>query len=319
MLGEELNLAGIQVKVTYSDQKEVTVGSDDEKLVVTGFDSTKAVRKQVLTVKYDGSTVSTTLDVTVIKAGDVTPTELIVTPPVQLRYELNTSFNNDGLVVSVWLANGETSELSEEEYTLSGFDSSTLGTRDITITVGSLSVKLSYTVVKIIVQGVTDTTIIVGNTAAVSGAFAGVGIPFNHGVNAYFHSINEAGGVNGRKITLKTYDDEFQADKGLDFTKQLVEQDNIFALVGHFGTPTVGATLDYIQDIGIPMVYAATGINGLYFENSPKNPVFAVQPIYLTDGRLMTARALNEPLFGVSGDQKNCCRCDYWCSSHNFR
>ena len=150
---------------------------------------------------------------------------------------------------------------------------------------------------KIVVQGVTDTEIVVGNTAAISGAFAAVGVPFNAAIDAYFKEINAKGGVNGRTLRLISYDDGFNAEAGLNYTKKLVEEDKIFALVGHFGTPTVGATIDYIQEIGIPMIYAATGINDLYFEKSVGNPVMAVQPIYMTDGRVMTARALHEAVY----------------------
>lgn len=151
-------------------------------------------------------------------------------------------------------------------------------------------------------QGVTDTTIKVGNTAVASGAYAFVGVPFNDAMKAVFERVNEAGGIDGRQIEFVTYDDEFDAAKGLSFTEKLIEEDEIFALVGHFGTPTVGATIDMIQDVGIPMVYAATGINDLYFEKSVGNPVMAVQPIYLTDGRLMTARAVKEDVYGANGD-----------------
>ena len=146
-------------------------------------------------------------------------------------------------------------------------------------------------------QGVTDTTIYVGNTAAVSGALAVVGVPFNDAIMAYFKMINDAGGIDGRMIEFITYDDEFNAEKGVALTEKLAEEDEVFALVGHFGTPTVSATIDYIQEIGVPMVYAATGINALYFEESPMNPVMAVQPIYMTDGRVMAARAFNEELY----------------------
>ena len=156
---------------------------------------------------------------------------------------------------------------------------------------------------KIIVQGVTDTEIIVGNTAATSGAFAFVGLPFNAGIVAVFEGINNEGGIAGRTLSFVTYDDGFDQATGITYTKKLIEEDQVFALVGHFGTPTVGGTIDIIQDVGIPMVYAATGINALYFQESPGNPVMAVQPIYLTDGRVMTARALYESLYGVDGDQ----------------
>ncbi len=157
---------------------------------------------------------------------------------------------------------------------------------------------------KIIVQGVTDTEIVVGNTAATSGAFAVVGVPFNAGIEAYFRQINEdEGGIAGRTLRFVTYDDGFDQATGISYTKKLVEEDQVFALVGHFGTPTVSGTLEYIEDIGVPMVYAATGINALYFQESPANPIMAVQPIYKTDGRVMTARALFESLYGETGDQ----------------
>ncbi len=154
------------------------------------------------------------------------------------------------------------------------------------------------------VQGVTDTEILIGNTAAVSGNFAFVGVPFNAAIQAVIKQVNEAGGIGGRTIRFISYDDEFTAAKGITLTEKLAEEDKIFALVGHFGTPTVGATVDYIQEYGIPMVYAATGINALYFEKSVGNPVMAVQPIYKTDGRLMAARAFHEALFGENQDQK---------------
>lgn len=152
-------------------------------------------------------------------------------------------------------------------------------------------------------QGVTDTTIKVGNTAATTGALSFVGVPFNAGVEAYFKLVNDNGGIDGRMIEFVHYDDQFDPTLGVTYTETLVEEDEVFALVGHFGTPTVGATINYIQEQGVPMVYAATGINALYFEESLGNPVMAVQPIYLTDGRIMAARALTENIYGEAGDE----------------
>ena len=154
-----------------------------------------------------------------------------------------------------------------------------------------------------VAQGVTDTTIKVGNTAATTGLLAFVGVPFNAAIEAYFKEVNDAGGIDGRMLEFVHYDDQFDASLGVTYTETLVEQDKVFALVGHFGTPTVGATIDYIQDKGVPMVYAATGINSLYFLESVGNPVMAVQPIYLTDGRIMTARAITEDVYGTNGDE----------------
>lgn len=157
---------------------------------------------------------------------------------------------------------------------------------------------------KVEVQGVTETTIKIGNTAAASGDYAGIGVPFNAGMRAYFKQINDAGGIDGRTIEFITYDDMFDPAKGKTYTETLMYDDEVFAIVGHFGTPTVGATVNIIKDYGIPMVYAATGISQLYFEEDLGNSVLAVQPIYTTEGRTMAARAMKESLFGAAGDAK---------------
>lgn len=144
------------------------------------------------------------------------------------------------------------------------------------------------------VQGVSATKILIGNTAATTGAFALVGQPFNVGLEAALNVYNLTGGFNGAKVELKHYDDEFDGAKGATFTKKLVEDDKVFALVGHFGTNTVAATVDYIKEQGVPMVYAATGVNDLYQEGATgyNKSVMPVQPIYKTEGRVLLARAL---------------------------
>lgn len=151
------------------------------------------------------------------------------------------------------------------------------------------------------VQGVSDNKILVGNTAATSGAFATVGLPFNSGVNAMFDAYNLAGGFNGKMLELKHYDDGFDGAVGLTYTQKLVEEDKVFALVGHFGTNTVGSTVDYIKEKGVPMVYAATGISELYQEEAVgyNRAVMPVQPIYNTEGRALLARALATVTGGV--------------------
>lgn len=151
------------------------------------------------------------------------------------------------------------------------------------------------------VQGVTDDTILVGNTAATTGAYATVGVPFNAGMEAAFKEYNDAGGFQGRKIEFIHYDDGFDGAQGLIYTKQLVETDGVFAIVGHFGTNTVGATLDYLKEKGIPMVYAATGIEELYQEGATGNDavIYPVQPIFNAEGRVLLARAVAAPEVGL--------------------
>lgn len=299
-IGEELDLAGLEVKAVYSDQTEKNLTA--EAYTVTGFDNETA-SEQTVTITYEGKTATFTVNVFDPAAERILRSISVKVLPDTQQYLIGATFDQTGLVIEALYENGDREEITN--YTLSGFNSTAVKLDGvITVTYEEKTTTFPYKIREIIVQGVTDTTITVGNTAATSGLFAAVGIPFNAGIEAYFHKVNEAGGIAGRTIDFITHDDGFDATAGLNYTKQLVEEEDIFALVGHFGTPTVGATISYIVETGVPMVYAATGINGLYFEKDVSNPVMAVQPIYKTDGRIMAARALHEAVFGTNGDEQ---------------
>ena len=145
-------------------------------------------------------------------------------------------------------------------------------------------------------QGVTDEKVLVGNSAATSGGLAFVGLPFVAGIEAYFAMVNEDGGVNGRQIEFVHYDDEFNGATGLTYAERLVEDDEIFAFVGHFGTPIIGATETYLEGVGIPRVYYATGVGTLYNAAATGNEraSFPVQPLYPAEGQVMVARAVGD-------------------------
>ncbi|MBN2605222.1 MAG: ABC transporter substrate-binding protein [Bacilli bacterium] len=301
VLGDTLDLSGLEIKAIMSNGTEVVLTNED--FDITGFDSTQ-VGQKTITIIYGGEYVTFQVTVFDPEAEKELLYIEILSLPDQQQYLVDEEFDPTGLVVQAVYNTGEKEIVTD--YTLSGFNNA--GLTDfgiISVIWGGQIATFEYKIRAITAQGVTDTTITVGNAAATSGFFAAVGVPFNAGIEAYFYKINQAGGINGRVINFVHYDDGFfDANVGLNYTKQLVEEDKIFALVGHFGTPTVGATLGYIQEVGVPMVYAATGINALYFQESLGNPVMAVQPIYMTDGRVVTARVLNESLFGANGDAK---------------
>lgn len=314
-IDEELDKSTIVVVAYYSDSTNETLAAAD--YTVTGFDSTTA---GVLTVTVTFETKTATLSIVVLEAEVVDTSVLalqIATLPAKLSYRPEETFDGTGLVVRAIRANGVIETISSNDYVVSGFDSTVLGSQAVTLTYEEKSISFNvfvnlndqepvfYDFPKSAgyVQGVTATTITVGNTAATSGYFAVVGVPFNDAIKAVFERVNEAGGIGGRTINFITYDDQFTAANGIALTEKLVEEDEVFALVGHFGTPTVGSTLDYIKQTGVPMVYAATGINNLYNYQEVGSPVLAVQPIYLTDGRIMTARAINEAVYGANKNE----------------
>ena len=145
-------------------------------------------------------------------------------------------------------------------------------------------------------QGVTKDTITIANSAATSGAYAGVGLPFIAAIQGYLDMVNAEGGIDGRKIEFLHQDDEFDPAKGLAALEKFVEDEKVFAIVGHFGTPVVGATLENLKEYGIPAVYFATGIGQLFSAKATTNAegynIFPVQPLYITEGQLMVARGV---------------------------
>ncbi len=299
-LNEAFSTAGLQVKAIYSDGTEKILTASE--LQVSGFSSTVPGSKTV-TISFGGKQVTLSALVFDPNADRELIQISLTSLPNKQNYKVGETFVAEGLVVEAVYSTGDKENVTS--YDLTGFVSSAIKLDGVaTVTFEGKTATFPYTVRNTIVQGVTANEIVVGNTAAVSGPFAAVGVPFNAAIDAYFKMINAQGGVNGRQLKFVSYDDGFVGSVGLTYTKRLVEEDKIFALVGHFGTNTVDATLGYIQETGVPMVYAATGVNGLYFQESPLNPVMAVQPIYKTDGRIMTARALNESLYGPNQNQK---------------
>ena len=86
----------------------------------------------------------------------------------------------------------------------------------------------------------TSTQINVGSIANVTGPLSSDFAPIVNGVEAYFSMINAEGGVAGRKLKL-AYQEDDQGSPTIDLTvaQKLVEQDNVFAVVG-VGTPFFG-------------------------------------------------------------------------------
>jgi branched-chain amino acid transport system substrate-binding protein len=105
------------------------------------------------------------------------------------------------------------------------------------------------------VQGITKDQITIGAYMAYSGPGGG-GLSYSTaaGANAYFNTINEQGGINGRKIKWITEDDGYQPSKTIAAVKKLVEKDNIFAIVAPFGAPTTLAVLPYLEEQKVPCI-----------------------------------------------------------------
>ncbi|ABF10025.1 ABC-type branched-subunit amino acid transport system substrate-binding protein [Cupriavidus metallidurans] len=111
--------------------------------------------------------------------------------------------------------------------------------------------------------GVTADSILLGQSAALSGPTAVLGKQMNAGARLYFDYINKQGGVFGRKIELKALDDMYEPEEAVKNTKKLIEEDRVFALFGYVGTPTSQAVMPLVNQARIPFFAPFTGAQSL--------------------------------------------------------
>ncbi len=106
--------------------------------------------------------------------------------------------------------------------------------------------------------GVTDTEIKIGQTMPYSGPASAYG-QIGKAETAYFNMINEAGGINGRKINLLSLDDGYSPPKAVEQIRRLVEQDQVAFIFNSLGTPSNTAIRGYLNTNKVPQLFVATG------------------------------------------------------------
>ncbi len=111
--------------------------------------------------------------------------------------------------------------------------------------------------------GVTDREILIGSCSALEGPSHFLGTETVAGAKAYFAMINDAGGVDGRKLKLISYDDSYDPAKTEACFNRLMEQ-KVFALGFFVGTPTAVKYIPLAESNKIPLVGLFTGAQTLY-------------------------------------------------------
>jgi branched-chain amino acid transport system substrate-binding protein len=108
--------------------------------------------------------------------------------------------------------------------------------------------------------GVTKDSVLVGCSNSFSGPLAFTGTELiKFGTEVYFNHINKKGGINGRKLLLKTYDDSYDPTKAVSNTKRLVLQDKVFCILSPQGTSPIFATLDFLKEQKVPLYFPFQG------------------------------------------------------------
>ena len=132
--------------------------------------------------------------------------------------------------------------------------------------------------------GATDTEIKIGQTIPLSGPASAYGT-IGKAQAAYMKMINDAGGVNGRKINLIQYDDAYSPPKTVEQVRKLVESDEVLLTFQLIGTPPNAAVQKYLNIKKVPQLFAATGASRF---TDPKNFPWTMgfNPNYFVEGRI---------------------------------
>jgi branched-chain amino acid transport system substrate-binding protein len=133
--------------------------------------------------------------------------------------------------------------------------------------------------------GVTPTQIVIGGTVPMTGfasAFKTVGL----GASYYFKYVNAHGGVNHRKIKYILKDDQYDPAQTMDKTRELVEQDHVFAIFNSLGTEHNLATRPYLNAVGVPQLFVASGATTFGSDYKQYKWTIGYQPNYRAEGTI---------------------------------
>src|SRR6266536_5527915 len=108
--------------------------------------------------------------------------------------------------------------------------------------------------------GVTQSEIKVGGVFPFSGPASSIGL-VGRGILAYVQSINDRGGINGRKINYIAYDDAYSPPKAVEHVRRLVESDEVAFMFSQLGTPGNTAVAKYLMSKRVPAIAIVTGSN----------------------------------------------------------
>jgi len=106
-------------------------------------------------------------------------------------------------------------------------------------------------------------TILLGASLPLSGINSHLGKDIVVGANTYFSHANARGGIQGKKIEFIQYDDKYEPENTFSNTIKLITKDDVFALFGFVGTPTVKRVLPIITESDIPFIAPYTGASFL--------------------------------------------------------
>ncbi len=124
-------------------------------------------------------------------------------------------------------------------------------------------------------RGAQEEPIVLGTSAAFSGPSRALGTELYRGAWAYFSHLNQSGGVHGRPIALRLYDDGYQPDPCVENTIRLIRDPAVFLLFGYVGTSTVTRVMPLLKKFRDERVYLFFPFTGAEPQREPPYGEFA--------------------------------------------
>ena len=134
--------------------------------------------------------------------------------------------------------------------------------------------------------GITATTITIGSHQPLTGPAAPGYSEIAPASTAYFDYVNAHGGVYGRKIVYKYLNDAYDPTTTASVVRQLVLQDNVYAMFNGLGTPTHLAAVSFLNSQKVPDVFVASGCE-CWNEPTTYPETFGWQLDYVREGKIL--------------------------------
>jgi ABC-type branched-subunit amino acid transport system substrate-binding protein len=141
--------------------------------------------------------------------------------------------------------------------------------------------------------GVTPTTVTIGTHQPLTGPAAAGYAAISAATSAYFEYVNAGGGVNGRTIEYLIKDDAYDPTATQQAVTELVEQDDVLAIVNGLGTPTHSSVLDYVNDEGVPDLFISSG-SRVWNQPDLYPNTFGYNAEYVTEGAALAQYAVDQ-------------------------
>ena len=140
--------------------------------------------------------------------------------------------------------------------------------------------------------GVSDDSVLFGQSAAFEGPAQELGKNMRLGIEVAFAEVNANGGVHGRRLELVSYDDSYEPEASIANTHRLIDEDEVFALIGEVGTPTSRSATPVAAASNVPFIGPFTGAG--FLRDPSWDNIINLRSSYQQETAEMVARLMED-------------------------